>query len=104
LSGSFTPGLSWAIAASFHFAHDPAHDLRPLNEAVLVEILRLHRHVRSAEIDRLGGDLLDAAARADRLVVHARPGLGLIGFRPFGIDRVGKGRPGAGNLGGARRP
>jgi hypothetical protein len=71
-----------------------------LHEAVLVEVFGLERHVRGAEIDRFRLDLLDAAARADRLVVHAGPGLRLVGFRPFGIDRVGKGRAGAGNLGG----
>ena len=49
--------------------HDPAHDHRELGEAILFKIGGFEWHVRRAEIDRLGGDLLDAAARADRLII-----------------------------------
>ena len=84
--------------------HDAAHHHRELLQPVLVELLGLQRHVGGAEIDRLGGDLLDTTTRADRLVVHARSGLGLVRLGPFGIDRVGEGRAGAGNLGGASGP
>ena len=48
----------------------------------------------------LAGDLLDAAAGADRLVVQAVAGLLLIGIRPFGVDRIRERRAGAGNFGG----
>ena len=53
----------------------------------LSQFLGLERHVRRAEIDRLGLDLLDAAAGADRLVVHADAGLRPVGLGPFGVDR-----------------
>ena len=41
-----------------------------LHQAELIELLARHRIVGRAEIDRLGRNLLDAAARADRLVIH----------------------------------
>ena len=77
---------------------DAAHHHRPLGEAVLVEVLRLQRRVGRAEGHGLGPDLLDAGARADRLIVEAVAGVLLIGVRPFGVDRERKGRPGAGNI------
>src|SRR5262249_12473693 len=45
-----------------------------------------------------GLDLLDAAARADRLIVQADAGLFLVGVRPFPVDRKRKGRAGACNV------
>ena len=83
--------------------HDAAHDHRELGKTVLVEILALQRRIGGAEGDGLGLDLLDAAAGADRLVVQADAGLLLIGVGPFGVDRIGKGRAGAGNVGGRRQ-
>ena len=71
---------------------------RELHQAVLARAPRLQRHVGGAEVDRLRVDLLDAAARADRLVVHADAGLLLVGVRPLGVDRIGEGRAGAGDV------
>src|SRR6266699_258395 len=66
-----------------------------------IEIGWLQRHVGGAEGHRARGDLFDAAARADRLIIQADAGLFLIGVRPFGVDRIGEGRPGAGYVDGA---
>src|SRR4029077_13542159 len=60
--------------------------------------LALERRVGGAEGNGLGRDLLDAAAGPDRLVVHADSGLLLVGVCPLGIDRIRKGRSGAGNI------
>src|ERR1700741_5457800 len=68
---------------------------------MLVEILSLEGSVGSAERDGLVLDLLDAAAGTDRLIVQADAGLFLIGVRPLGVDRVGKRRARAGDVGGA---
>jgi len=38
-------------------------------------------------------DLLDAAAGADRLVVHADAGLFLVGVGPLCVDRIGNVAP-----------
>ncbi len=78
--------------------HDAAHDHRELDEPVLVELLALERRVAGAERHGLVLDLLDAAAGTDRLVVQPDAGLLLVGIRPFGVDRVGKCRPGAGDI------
>src|SRR5262249_19316114 len=48
--------------------------------------------------DGLGLDLLDAAARADRLIIETDPGLLLIGIGPFRVDRIGERRAGARNI------
>jgi len=60
--------------------------------------LRFKRHVGSAEIHGLGLNLLDAAARADGLVVEAGTGFGFVSLCPFGVNRVGEGSAGAGNV------
>src|SRR5206468_11641410 len=44
-------------------------------------------------------DLLDAAARTDRLVVETGAGRGLVGVGPLGEHRIDEGRAGAGNVG-----
>jgi hypothetical protein len=67
---------------------------------ILFEVFSLHRSVGGAEGHGAGDDLLDAAAGADRLIVQADAGVLLIGVSPFGIDRIGEGRAGAGNIGG----
>src|SRR5262249_16306958 len=71
---------------------------------LLFEVSRLQGHVGGAEIDGLGGDLLDAATRADRLIVHLQSGLSRVGFCPFGVDRVREGGASAINLRPLRRP
>ena len=52
--------------------------------------------VAGAEVDGLSGDLLDAAAAADRLVVEldGRVDLGVLA-EPLGVERVGEGGAGA---------
>ncbi len=78
---------------------DAADDRGELIEARGVQVLELQRLVGGAEVDRLGLDLLDAAARADRLVVQAVARLGLIGLRPLGVDRRREGRARARDIG-----
>ena len=90
-------------AVDIHHRNDRAHDHRPLREAVLLELVDLQRRVGGAEGHGLGLDLLDAGARADRLVVHAVAGFLLVGVGPFRQDREDKGRAGAGDVGGERR-
>ena len=130
-AGSLADGLSLAIAGSFQVLisprkilasvgpsrvtiarldavevddrHDAAHHGRELHQARLLELLRLQRHVGGAEGHGLGLDLLDAAARADRLVVQPDAGLFLVGVGPFRIDRIGERRAGAGDVDGERR-
>ena len=60
----------------------------------------LQRRVGGAEGDGLGLDLLDAGAGADRLIVQPVAGRRLIGVRPFGVDREGERRAGAGYVAG----
>src|SRR5262249_59449277 len=64
-------------------------------ETSLVERLAGGRRIGGGEGDGLVFDLLEAAARADRLVVQADVGLFLVGIGPFRIDRIRKGRSGA---------
>jgi len=68
--------------------NDGAVDDWKLNEVILRNIFRRQRHVRRAKCDGLVGDLLDAPARADRLVVEADVGRFLVGIGPFGEDRI----------------
>ena len=85
-------------AFDVHDGHDAADDRRKLHESRGLEVLRLQRHVGRAEVDGLGLDLGDAAARADGLIVHSHAGLLLVGFGPLGVDRVRKRRAGAGDV------
>ena len=52
-----------------------AVDHRKLHEAILGDVFRRHRLVAGAEGDGLGDDLLDAAARADRLIIQPDAGV-----------------------------
>ena len=72
----------------FTTGHDAADDRRKLHQTRGLQILGLQRHVGRAEVDGLRLDLRDAAAGADRLVVHADPGLLLVGVGPFRVDRI----------------
>ena len=83
--------------------HDAAHDHRKLREAGFVELLARQRRVARAEGNGLGLDLLDAAARADRLIVQPVAGDFLIGVRPFCINWIGKSGAGTRNVGGFGR-
>ncbi len=58
------------------------------------------RHIGGAESDGLGGDLLDAAARADRLIVQPDAGVFPVHIRPFGEHGIDEGGAGAGEVGG----
>jgi hypothetical protein len=79
---------------------DASHHHRELDEAVLVQLAARKRRVGRPEHHRLGFDLFDAAARADRLIVESDAGLFLVGIRPFGVDRIRKGRARSGNIDG----
>ena len=65
----------------------------------LSKLLVGHRPVARAEIDGAGEHLPDPAAGANRLVVnlHLRVAL-LVLVEPFGVQRIGKGRSGAGHF------
>ena len=54
--------------------------------------------VGRAEVHRLGVDLADTGARADRLVIDAHAGRLVVVRRPFGIQRCGKAGARAGGL------
>ena len=129
--GSLTSGLSLAIAASSQFLISPRKILASVGPSrmrspglmpsrlttgtmppitignwtrpIFVELFARQRRVGGAEGHGLGLDLLDAAARADRLIVQADAGLLLIGVGPLGVDRIGEGRAGAGDVGGDGR-
>ena len=79
--------------------NDTAHDHWELGEAEFVEFLAGQRLIAGPEGHGAGLDLLDAAARADRLIVEPVARLFLVGIGPFGIDRIGEGRAGARNVG-----
>jgi hypothetical protein len=87
-------------ARKVHHRDHAAHDCGELVEARAIQLFELQRLVGRAEIDGLGLDLLDAAAGTDGLVVQTDPGLGLIGFGPFGVDWRGERGPGARQVGG----
>ena len=80
--------------------HHAAHDGRELDDTDLLELIRLQRHVGGAEGHGAGGDLLDAAAGPDRLIVQPAAGFPFVGVRPLGIDRIRECRAGAGNIDG----
>ena len=114
--GSLTLGLSFLIAGSFQFLISPRkilasvgaveHEIAGLMPSRLTtgttppitvgnwirpsfsSSLGLQRHVGGAEGHGLGGDLLDAAAGADRLIVQAVAGFLFVGIRPLGVDRI----------------
>src|SRR4051794_22485118 len=71
---------------------------RELEEPILFQLIERKWHVARAERHGLVLDLLDAAARTDRLIVQAVASLFLVGVRPLGIDRIWEGRTGAGNV------
>ena len=81
--------------------HDAAEDRRQMEDAEAGggDLIVRHRTVRGAEEDGAGGELADAAARADRLVVdlHVRMHLVVL-VEPLRIDRVGERGAGAVDL------
>ena len=68
-----------------------------------VEFLARKRRIARAERYGLCLDLLDAAARADRLIVQPVAGFLFVRIRPFGVDRIGERSASAGNVGGVGR-
>jgi len=75
---------------------------RKLHQPALLQLFRLERHVRGAEIDGLVLDLPDAAAGTDRLVVEVVARFCLIGFGPLGVNRIRKCGASARNIDGER--
>ena len=63
----FTGHLDLARLDAFqvHYRHDAAHNGRELQQAFGFQLFCFQRHVGCTEIDGLGLDLLDTAARAD---------------------------------------
>ena len=63
-----------------------------------LELIVVHGAIGSAEIHGAFGDLLDAAARADRLVIDLQMDVLLVVFvKPLGIHGIGKCRAGPGD-------
>src|SRR5262249_31701619 len=67
--------LAGLDALEIHDRHYAAHHGRELGEAILVEFLTLEWHITRTERDGPSLDLLDAAARANRLIVQSNAGL-----------------------------
>src|SRR5207244_8165703 len=79
--------------------HDPAENRGQLDIRTRerLDLVGLQRCVRGAEVHGLGGELLDPAPRADRLVVDLRARLDLLEvLEPLLVDRIGEGRARAG--------
>ena len=56
----------------------------------------VHRAVGGAEVHGALGELADAAAGADGLIVDLDAGLLVVGVEPLGVDRIRERSPGAG--------
>src|SRR5207253_8465579 len=63
--------LTGLYAFEIDYRHIAADDCRKLQQPVLVELLRFERHIGCTEVDSPVLNLLDASARAYRLVLHA---------------------------------
>jgi hypothetical protein len=98
--GAIDGQLARLYATEIDHRDDAPHHHRPLLEAGFFQVLGLERRVGGAEGNGLGLDLLDAGARADRLIVQAVARRTLIRVRPFGVDRKGECRARAGNVAG----
>src|SRR5205085_7689805 len=60
------------------------------------ELIVFHRSVRAAEVHSLFRDLLNAGARAYRLIVESHAGVSLVIFvEPLLVNGIGEGRAGA---------
>ena len=85
-------GAAWQVVGGHHGA-EHGRNVQELGRRLL-QLLVGHRTVGGAEVHRAGGDLLDPAAAADRLVVEPHLGIDLRVFvEPLGVDRVRKRRP-----------
>jgi hypothetical protein len=85
-------------AGQVHDEHDRAHHRRELQQVALAQLRLRQGGVGGAEIHRAVGDLVDAAAGADALVVQLDAGALARRLAPTLIDRTGKGGAGAGEL------
>ncbi len=79
--------LAGGYARDIDGRHNAANNGRELVEAVFVLLFEGQRLVSGAEIDRLGLDLLDAAAGTDGLEVELVAGGALVAFSPLGVER-----------------
>src|SRR5262245_62944534 len=84
--------LSRADTFDVHDWHHSSDDNWKLHEACDGQFFRTEWRIGSSEIHSPAFDLPDAYARSDCLVVNLYPGHGLVGFRPFGQDRIHKRR------------
>ena len=89
------------VVGHHHRAHDRGDMVHlPLHGAHLV---LAHGGVGRPEIHRSLGELLDPAARSDRLIVDLDPGLLVVRVEPLAVDRVRERGPGPRQgLGGGR--
>jgi hypothetical protein len=88
--GSGQPKLSWPDTFQVHHRHHAADDDWKLDEARSIELVRTQRRIGGSEVHCPALDLPDAGARPYGLVADLDAGLGLVGFRPFGQDRIHK--------------
>src|SRR5512138_355798 len=73
--------------------------MQDLTALCFSELLVRHGRIASAEVDSLLGELPNAAARADRLIVDFDAGLrGVVG-EPFRIDGIWERRAGTSEIG-----
>ena len=94
--------LSGANSGNVDHRNNATDDNRELREIALRKIIARERLVGCAEVDRPRLHLRNAAAGADRLVVHRCAALSLVVGRPGGKHRVDECGPCAGNLDAAR--
>ena len=89
------PKLPWPDAFQVHHRHHAADDDWKLDQARSAELVRTQRRIGGSEVHCPALDLPDAGARSYGLVADPDAGLGLVGIRPFGQNRIHKCRPGA---------
>src|SRR5690606_12854014 len=78
-------------AGDIEHRHHAADYRRKLHQARGGQFFGLERRIGGTEVHRVGLDLGNAAARADRLVVHLLAGGGVVVGRPLGHDRIDEG-------------
>ena len=85
-------------ARQINHRHHAADHRGKLDQTLFFKLFRAERRIRGAEIHGLGGNLADAAAGADGLIIHFYAGSLLIGFSPFGVNGRWKCGAGAGDF------
>jgi hypothetical protein len=86
--------LAGLDARNVDHRHHPTHDHRELNQAGLVQLLGFEGRIGGAEINCPFGDLFDAAARPDGLVVQLDVRLLRVSVGPLRVDGIWERRAG----------